>query len=178
MPMRQKSQQASGPGQGSRFEVWLPWVDATTEVDAEAINADASNTPGGRLAGVRVLAAEDNLVNQLVLSELLGIEHAQVTMCHGGAEAIERLLAQGRAAFDVVLMDIQMPGMDGYEATRQILAIAPDLPVIGQTAHAMSEEHAKCRDAGMVDLVVKPIELSALVATVRRHLPPPQRSQG
>ena len=168
----------STPGQGSRFEVWLPWVDAATEIDAEAADKEASNAPRGRLAGVRVLAAEDNLINQLVLTELLGIEGAQVIMCSGGTEAIARLNADGRAAFDVVLMDIQMPDMDGYEATRQILALAPDLPVIGQTAHAMSEEHAKCRAAGMVDLVVKPIELSALVATVRRYLPPTTDAQG
>ena len=64
-----------------------------------------------------------------------------------------------------------MPGMDGYEATRQMRAFAPDLPVIGQTAHAMAEEHHKCRDAGMVDLVVKPIELEALVSTLLRHVP-------
>jgi CheY-like chemotaxis protein len=61
--------------------------------------------------------------------------------------------------------------MDGYEATRQIKAMAPDLPVIGQTAHAMAEEHAKCHEAGMVDLVIKPIELEALVQTIRRHVP-------
>ena len=64
--------------------------------------------------------------------------------------------------------------MDGYEATRQMRAFAPELPVIGQTAHAMAEEHNKCRDAGMVDLVVKPIELESLVATVLRHTRPTQ----
>ncbi|MBI2733007.1 MAG: response regulator [Aquabacterium sp.] len=77
-----------------------------------------------------------------------------------------------------MLMDIQMPGMDGYEATCRILTLAPGLPVIGQTAHAMAEEHAKCRAAGMVDLVVKPIDLSALVQTILRHATPPANGTG
>ena len=170
----------SAPGQGSRFEVWLPLVTPSgspTQVaagethmhSAERTHAQPRNP--GRLSGRRVLAAEDNAVNQLVLSELLGIEGANVVMCNGGAEALVRLQTDGRSAFDVVLMDIQMPGMDGYEATRQIRAFAPDLPIIGQTAHAMAEEHHKCREAGMVDLVVKPIDLEALVTSVLRHTP-------
>ena len=164
----------SEPGVGTRFEVWLPLVTELPLAPApapldEAVTAQAP-TPR-RLSGVRVLAAEDNAVNQLVLRELLAIEGAQVAMCDSGADALVRLQTQGRGSFDVVLMDIQMPGMDGYEATRQMRAFAPDLPVIGQTAHAMAEEHHKCRDAGMVDLVVKPIELEALVSTVLRHVP-------
>jgi PAS domain S-box-containing protein len=166
-------------GQGSQFEVWLPLLTQTGEASAPAVH-EASPPPAspgstrGRLSGLRVLAAEDNAVNQLVLSELLSIEGAEVTMCDGGADALVRLQTLGRSAFDVVLMDIQMPGMDGYEATRQMRAFAPDLPVIGQTAHAMAEEHHKCREAGMVDLVVKPIELEALVSAVLRHTQPPQ----
>jgi CheY-like chemotaxis protein len=121
---------------------------------------------------VRVLAAEDNMVNQMVLSELLNHEGAQVTMSDSGMAVLAQLQQSGPQAFDVVLMDIQMPQMDGYEATRQVKRIAPGLPVIGQTAHAMSEERAKCLDAGMIDLVVKPIDLEALVQTIRRHVPP------
>ena len=174
----------SEPGVGTRFEIWLPLVTelptSAARVSGASDAAQAWPTPSGkpesvearRLSGLRVLAAEDNAVNQLVLTELLAIEGAQVAMCDSGADALVRLQTQGRGAFDVVLMDIQMPGMDGYEATRQIRAFAPDLPVIGQTAHAMAEEHHKCRDAGMVDLVVKPIELEALVATVKRHAGP------
>ena len=166
----------SEPGQGSRFEVWLPLVAEVAPATTAAPPTERTASPPAqqRLRGVRVLAAEDNAVNQLVLTELLAIEGAQVTMCDNGAEALVCLQTQGSKAFDVVLMDIQMPGMDGYEATRQMRAFAPELPVIGQTAHAMAEEHNKCRDAGMVDLVVKPIELDALVATVQRHLRPPQ----
>ena len=111
------------------------------------------------------------LAKQMVLAELLSYEGAEVTMSDNGVSAMAKLAQHGAEAFDLVLMDIQMPVMDGYEATRRIQALAPSLPVIGQTAHAMSEEHAKCRAAGMVDLVVKPIELEALVSTIRRHVP-------
>jgi PAS domain S-box-containing protein len=168
----------SEPGQGTRFEVTLPLIEVQAP-DPAAGGAEASpqqtaplTPPIQRLARVRVLAAEDNMVNQMVLSELLNHEGARVTMSDSGMAVIAQLQQSGPQAFDVVLMDIQMPQMDGYEATRQIKRIAPDLPVIGQTAHAMSEEHAKCLDAGMIDLVVKPIDLEALVQTIRRHVPP------
>jgi CheY-like chemotaxis protein len=69
-------------------------------------------------------------------------------------------------------MDIQMPGMSGYEATRELHKLAPGLPVVGQTAHAMVEERIKCQEAGMVDLVVKPIDLNVLVQTIQRRARP------
>ncbi|TAK93613.1 MAG: PAS domain S-box protein [Aquabacterium sp.] len=171
----------SEPGQGTRFEVSLPLITTqpsplqtstlgpTTAPSQE--QTQAATYAGGRLAGIRVLAAEDNLVNQMVLSELLSYEGAQVVMSDSGLAVLAQLQDKGAQAFDVVLMDIQMPQMDGYDATRQVKRLAPNLPVIGQTAHAMSEEHAKCLEAGMVDLVVKPIELETLVRTILRHVP-------
>jgi CheY-like chemotaxis protein len=66
-------------------------------------------------------------------------------------------------------MDLQMPELDGYEAARQILAMAPELPIIGQTAHALAEDREKCLAAGMVDHIAKPIDLRQLVAMIRRH---------
>jgi CheY-like chemotaxis protein len=83
---------------------------------------------------------------------------------------VDRVRDDGPGAFDVVLMDVQMPLMDGYEATRRIKAIAPDLPVIGQTAHAMAEERAKCTEAGMVDHIAKPFEVERVVDAIRRTL--------
>jgi CheY-like chemotaxis protein len=80
------------------------------------------------------------------------------------------VLADGREAYDVVLMDIQMPEMDGYEATRRILELAPDLPVIGQTAHAMLDERRECLAAGMADHIAKPIDFRLLVDMIVRHL--------
>jgi PAS domain S-box-containing protein len=170
----------STPGQGTSFEVVLPLMAGGPAHAPEPLAWMASapapldghivpRTP--RLAGVRVLVAEDNRVNQIVLCELLAHEGAHVTLRENGEAVVAQLAGSGAEAFDVVLMDIQMPAMDGYEATRHLKGIAPGLPVIGQTAHALVEEHAKCREAGMVDLVTKPIELEALVQTIRRHVP-------
>ena len=142
-------------------------------MDAHPSLATASASPelpiGQRLAGLRVLAAEDNLINQMVLREFLTLEGAICIMTDSGAAAIECVREQGQASFDIVLMDIQMPGMSGYEATRELQLLAPHLPVVGQTAHAMMEERIKCQEAGMVDLVVKPIDLNVLVQTIQRR---------
>ena len=154
----------SQEGVGSRFEVRLPWVEAPA---APAL-LPAPEQPL-RLAGLRILAAEDNPVNQLVLEDNLVSEGAEVTLANNGQEAVENVKRCAAGGFDVVLMDLQMPVMDGYEATRQIRALAPDLPIIGQTAHALDEERAACLAAGMVDHLAKPIDPDLLVATVLRH---------
>ncbi len=135
---------------------------------AAGADRPASVNNGPRLAGFRVLAAEDNEVNRLVLEEMVMVEAAEVVCAEDGVAALERLRADGAAAFDVVLTDIQMPRMDGYETARRIREFAPGLPMIGLTAHAMPEERARCIAAGMVEHVAKPIDLSLLVATIQR----------
>jgi len=165
----------STPGVGSRFDVVLPLVSSppVTAPDTLAPESTPPERPiGQRLAGLRVLAAEDNMINQMVLREFLALEGADCVMADGGAEAIECVMQQGEDRFDIVLMDIQMPGMSGYEATRELHKLAPGLPVVGQTAHAMMEDRIKCQEAGMVDLVVKPIDLNVLVQTIQRRARP------
>lgn len=125
---------------------------------------------GARLRGVRVLAAEDNAINREVLSEIMALEGAQLTLAEDGEQAVARLQHDGAQAFDVLLTDIQMPGIDGYETARRALALAPDLPVMGLTAHAMRDERDRCLAAGMVEHVAKPIDIDALVGAVLRHL--------
>ena len=141
----------------------------------EALDAGVSGVASApdhaRLAGLRVLAAEDNEVNRVVLQELLELEGAQLVQAANGRLAVERFVADGPGAYDVVLTDIQMPEMDGYETTRRLHAIAPGLPVIGLTAHAMSEERDRCLAAGMVEHVAKPIDLDRLVAVLRPYVP-------
>ena len=156
-------------GVGSVFELRLPWMASVDSAQAPASEAVWGDMPR-RLEGVRVLVAEDNEVNQIVLERALEIEGADTTLVGDGRQAVNRVLADGRGAFDIVLMDIQMPEMDGYEATRRILELAPDLPVIGQTARAMLDERRECLAAGMVDHIAKPIDFRLLVDMIVRHL--------
>ena len=160
-------QVTSRPGQGTRFQVWLPGAETG---DAPTVGAGVwtAQTGGSRLAGLRILVAEDNEINRLVLEQMLTAEGAQVGLAEHGRGALEAVGADG-AAWDAVLMDVQMPEMDGLEATRRILERAPELPIIGQTAHAMAEELDQCRAAGMVGQVSKPIAYEDLVATVLLH---------
>jgi signal transduction histidine kinase/DNA-binding response OmpR family regulator len=169
----------SEPGQGSRFEVRMPYVAAARPRAAPQRPGVLPAIPAGgpRLAGLRLLVAEDAEINQLVLQELLTAEGAEVVTVGDGRQALERVADQGLAAFDLVLMDIQMPVMDGYEATRRLRELAPSLPVIGQTAHALAEERMRCLESGMVDHVAKPIDVEDLVVVVLRHAPTGERRQ-
>ena len=124
---------------------------------------------GPRLEGVRILAAEDNEMNRLVLHEMLAGEGAQLTIVDNGSQLVDRVTHHGADAFDLVLTDIQMPVMDGYEAARLVHAFAPQLPIIGLTAHAMQEARERCLQAGMLDHLAKPIDLDHLVDAVLRH---------
>ncbi|HEX5685643.1 MAG TPA: PAS domain-containing protein [Ideonella sp.] len=155
----------SAPGRGSEFELRLPLREA--RLPPALLPGPARTAASGRpLQGMRLLVAEDNLVNQMVIEQLLTRAGAQVRMAGDGAEAVG-LVRQTPGEFDVVLMDVQMPVMDGIEATRRIAELAPGLPVVGQTAHAMPEERAQCLACGMVAHVAKPIEIDRLIATLR-----------
>ncbi len=153
-------------GVGSCFTLRLPLpVAAAPSPVRSGRSVDADGVR--HLAGLRVLAAEDDEVNRLILAEMLSRHGAAVEFAKNGEHAVALFRAAGSAAFDVVLMDIQMPLMDGYEATRRILQLAPHMPVIGQTAHALPEDRARCLAAGMKAVVVKPIEIDLLVRAVR-----------
>jgi CheY-like chemotaxis protein len=151
------------------FTLSLPLPPAVPTTDAPPAPARHA---GPRLTGLRVLAAEDTEINRFCLQDLLTQEHARVSFAHDGRQALELVRQQGAAAFDIVLMDVQMPVMDGYEAASRLRVLAPGLPVIGLTAHAMSEERARCLAAGMVDHVVKPIDSDNLVGAILRQLRP------
>ncbi|MDE2593596.1 MAG: transporter substrate-binding domain-containing protein [Burkholderiales bacterium] len=166
---------SSRPGVGSRFEVYLPLRGATGVLHqprvSQSIKPSVSRErPQPSLAGVRVLAAEDSEVNQIVLRELLTMEGAEFTMVRDGREAVDTVESRGGGAFDVVLMDVQMPVMDGYEAARRILLVDSTLPVIGLTAHAFGDALAACNAAGMVAHVSKPYDLRKLVTTMVEHM--------
>ena len=127
------------------------------------------------LSGKRILVVEDNQINQQVASELLTSKNAEVAMADNGKEALDMLLAtkDGKIPpYDLVLMDLQMPVMDGLEATYNIRADSAfdNLPIIAMTAHAMQEEHDSCKEAGMNDHIAKPIDVNALYRTLNHWL--------
>ena len=122
-----------------------------------------------RLQGLRILVVEDNKINQMVAEGLLSAEGAEITLADDGALGVEAVMS-APTAFDVVLMDVQMPVMDGYTATRALRA-QPNLqalPIIAMTANAMASDRAACLAAGMNDHVGKPFELDHLVEMLLR----------
>ena len=129
-----------------------------------------STIVAARLDGVRVLAADDVEVNRIVLEDILKEEGATFDMVDNGLKAVERVSDTDKEGFDIVLMDIQMPVMGGYDATRKIKEIKPDLPIVGLTSHAMNEERERCLNSGMSEHVTKPIDVDHLASTILRVL--------
>ncbi|MBP8190432.1 MAG: PAS domain S-box protein [Aquabacterium sp.] len=160
---------SSTPGVGSEFWVELGFPLCNREVLPPSA-ASTSAVAGQGLVGVRVLAADDSAINLEIVKRILEMEGAQVTLASNGQEAIDHLLAQPQG-FDVVLMDAQMPMLDGYDAVRRIrggLGLT-HLPIIALTAGALTSEQQMAKDAGMNDFVSKPFDPQALVRCIRRH---------
>lgn len=141
--------------------------------DGPSASSEVS-APEADLAGRRVLLAEDNELNWEVARELLGALGLELTWAENGREAVDAFASSEPGTFDAVLMDIRMPEMDGYQATRAIRALprpdAATVPVIAMTADAFSEDIERARDAGMDAHVAKPIDLRELVRTLARCL--------
>ena len=138
---------------------------------ANSVAALPAGEQARQLAGLRLLVVEDNDINQHIARVLLEKHGASVQIADNGRIAVELLQAAGPEAFDLVLMDLQMPEMDGLEATRLIRSDArfAALPIVAMTAHAMAEQRQECIEAGMSDHVAKPIVPEWLVETILRH---------
>ena len=152
----------SAPGEGSAFTVTLPFAAAEEQAPPEERGG-----PGAlSLEGLAVLLAEDNEINMEIADEMLTSQGAHVTRAWNGEEAVERFREAPPFTFDAVLLDMQMPVMDGCEAARQIRALQrPDagtVPIIAVTANAFAEDVAATTEAGMNAHIAKPIELAAL----------------
>ena len=149
-------------------------VDTLVSVFAEpgeAAQVSAEREQETPLRGARILLAEDNEINQQIAVELLEGAGATVRIAHNGRQAVESLSNGPQPApFDLVLMDLQMPEMDGYQATAKLRSDNrfATLPVIAMTAHATVEERQRCLDAGMNDHIAKPIDPATLFETVGR----------
>jgi signal transduction histidine kinase/CheY-like chemotaxis protein len=160
-----------GVGSTFYFQIRLPISQALDMGLAQ--NTSKGATKAGkvqRLKGMRLLVVEDNKINQMVADGLLGQEGALVTLADDGQLGVAAV-AGANPTFDAVLMDIQMPVMDGYTATRTIrneLGLAA-LPIIAMTANAMASDRAACLEAGMNDHIGKPFDLDQLVALLLRY---------
>lgn len=165
----------SKPGIGSEFWFELQ-LEETSEMEDSKLSASQSNPDTSGLQGVRVLVVDDNAINLEVAKRILQMQGAIVSFAHHGQQAID-LLTEGPSAYDAVLMDVQMPEMDGLTATRiirQKLGLTR-LPIIALSAGAMLEEQQDAAAAGMNDFVPKPFDVKRLVSSIRGLLnqPPP-----
>lgn len=160
----------SSPGRGSIFEVRLPYL-AVQKVALAGEPKPTAPQPGlpKPLLGLSILVAEDNEINQEILRDNLSDDGATVSMVDNGQLAVDCVRDHPPGTFDVVLMDIQMPVLNGHDAARQITALAPGLPIIGQTAHALAADRDDCLAAGMIDYIAKPIDPARLNALILQH---------
>jgi CheY-like chemotaxis protein/anti-sigma regulatory factor (Ser/Thr protein kinase) len=156
----------SAPGRGSTFTCAVP----APVVEKEAAGGARQPTTAD-LASLRVLVVDDNRVNQLLATSLLHKAGATTEVAENGLLAIARL-ERGPTDFDVVLMDVQMPELDGLETTRELRRRQQfeKTPIVALTAHALEEERARCMAAGMNAYLSKPIEVATFYSTMRQYL--------
>jgi PAS domain S-box-containing protein len=158
----------SHPGQGSCFTVHLPCQQHAPVTPLQTSAPAEPLAPMG-FQGLRVLVVEDDVTNRLVLSEMLKECGILVDLAEDGQMALDRVMEHGAASYDLVLMDVMMPVMDGYTACRRLHEIDATLPIVGQTALALADERQACLAAGMLERVTKPIDPAALFSAIRRH---------
>ncbi len=167
----------SPAGQGSNFWFRIPFPEPAAPAVPAPESPAASSAPKPSL---RILLAEDNPVNQLVASKLLQKLGHSVTCAANGVQAVR---AFSESQWDLILMDCQMPDMDGYQATREIRALEAALGrhtrIVAVTAHAMAEDHRKCVESGMDDYITKPISTADLLRITSLQTPttPPESAQ-
>jgi len=181
----------SAPGTGTTFTVRLDAGDLTGAQPASLRQAhttepgtDAAGSGGAGalrlpaavrqpLTGVRVLLAEDGIDNQRLIRFHLERAGARIDIVDNGAKALERIAEGSRLdRYDVILMDMQMPVMDGYEAVRRLVAAGERTPVIALTAHGMVGDREKCLDAGCTEYLCKPVDARGLVSAIRHAIAP------
>jgi CheY-like chemotaxis protein len=161
----------SAPGQGSTF-----WFTARlgcgqgVQAAAAGAVADSGKVLRPQFGGARILLAEDNAINREVALALLSGLDLTVDTAENGREAVAKVRAN---AYDLVLMDIQMPEMDGLDAARMIRTIdgRADLPILAMTGAVFEEDRMACLQAGMNDFITKPINMRILFATLAKWLP-------
>ncbi len=143
-------------------------IQAEESGESKAVETEEA----GSLQGLHFLAAEDNEINAEILSEILSIEGASCEIAENGKLAVERFANAEEGRFDAILMDVQMPVMNGYDATRAIRAMtrkdAGEIPIIAMTANAFAEDEREALNAGMNVHLAKPIDVELLKQVIRQ----------
>ena len=170
----------SATGKGTRFEVVLEFpidTEAETAQKAQALPEEAE--AASPLSGMKFLCAEDNAINAEILQMLLETKGASCTICSNGQEIVDAFASVRPGDYDMILMDIQMPVMDGLEATRRIRSsenpLGRTIPILAMTANAFLEDMQKSKEAGMDEHLSKPVDISALEQVVKRFRVTPPR---
>ena len=171
----------SATGKGTRFEVVLEFpIDAEADKVQTAPALPEEAEAVSPLSGMNFLCAEDNAINAEILELLLETKGAHCTICSNGQEIVDAFASVKPGEYDMILMDVQMPVMDGLEATRRIRSgenpLGRTIPILAMTANAFLEDMQKSRDAGMDEHLSKPVDINALEQTVKRFrvTPPPE----
>ena len=174
----------SATGRGTRFEVALEFpVDAEADTVPEAQVLPEEEKETSPLSGMKFLCAEDNAINAEILEMLLEANGASCTICSNGQEIVDAFASVKPGEYDMILMDVQMPVMDGLEATRRIRSgenpLGRIIPILAMTANAFLEDMQKSREAGMDEHLSKPVDIAALEQTVKRfRVIPPKINSG
>ena len=177
----------STTGKGTRFEVVLEFpIDAEADTVQETQVPPEEEETASPLSGMKFLCAEDNAINAEILEMLLEANGASCTICANGQEIVDAFASVKPGDYDMILMDVQMPVMDGLEATRRIRSsenpLGKTIPILAMTANAFLEDMQKSREAGMDEHLSKPVDISALEQTVKRFRvtppPPPKINSG
>ena len=163
----------SAPGKGSRFEVVLEFpIDAEADKVQTASALPEEAEAVSPLSGMKFLCAEDNAINAEILEMLLETKGASCTICSNGQEIVDAFASVKPGEYDMILMDVQMPVMDGLEATRRIRngenPLGKTIPILAMTANAFLEDMQKSKEAGMDEHLSKPVDIAALEQTVKR----------
>ena len=172
----------SATGKGTRFEVVLEFpIDAEADKVQTAPALPEEAEAVSPLSGMNFLCAEDNAINAEILELLLETKGARCTICSNGQEIVDAFASVKPGEYDMILMDVQMPVMDGLEATQRIRSgenpLGRTIPILAMTANAFLEDMQKSRDAGMDEHLSKPVDINALEQTVKRFrvTPPPRK---
>ena len=174
----------SAAGKGTRFEVVLEFpIDAEADMVQKTQALPEEEETVSPLSGMKFLCAEDNAINAEILEMLLEAKGASCTICSNGQEIVDAFASVKPGEYDMILMDVQMPVMDGLEATRRIRngenPLGRIIPILAMTANAFLEDMQKSKEAGMDEHLSKPVDIAALEQTVKRfRVTPPLKNNG